>query len=307
VTNEEAERLLALARAADLAGPETPQWVERLTSERPRLAEAVRFFSGHGRHEEAAEIGANVWRLWLFSGEAAAGREFLAAALDGGELRPSRARALALYGDGVLAFRAGAQRESHARNEAALEAARAVGDREVEALALVGLSRVALRDGDYARVRELAQQARELVRDLDPSADVAPLHLEAAGTRLAGELDAAARLYEESLDLNRRLGDSRMVAVELHNLGHVELHRGNEDTADRCFAECAELRNADDPYDTAMTDLNRAAISFARGDVERARGLLHDVEAALSRAGIVLDPDDAYEVDWLQARLQRQP
>jgi hypothetical protein len=216
VTNEEAERLLTLARIADLAGPASAQWVERLTPERPRLAEAVRLFGAQGRHEEAAELGASVWRLWLFSGEIAEARELLAAALDDGEQRPSRARALALYGDGVLAFRAGQQSESRARNEAALETARAVGDPEVEALALVGLSRVALRDGDYVHVRELAQQARGLARDLDPTADVALLHLEAAGTRLAGDLDRAVGLYVESLALNRRLGGDRMVAVELY-------------------------------------------------------------------------------------------
>jgi tetratricopeptide (TPR) repeat protein len=294
VTHDEAERLLELARAADL---------ERLGAQTTRLFEAVRFLQANSRNEEAAEIAANVRRLWLFSGDLAAGREFLAAVLDDPASQPSRARALALYGDGVLAFRAGAQRESQARNDAALEIARTVGDREAEALALVGLSRVALRDGDYARVRTLAAQARDLVRDLEPSADVAPLHLQAAGTRLAGDLDSAARLYEESLDLNRRLGDKRMVAVELHNLGHVELHRGDVARAERCFAECDALRNPGDPYDTAMTSLNRAAISFARGDVARAHDLLRNVETTLGAAGIVLDPDDAYEVDWLRAGL----
>jgi hypothetical protein len=43
---------------------------------------------------------------------------------------------------------------------------------------------------------------------------VVPLHLLAAGTRLAGHLDQAAELYAESLELNRRLGDRRMVGVE---------------------------------------------------------------------------------------------
>ena len=94
-----------------------------------------------------------------------------------------------------------------------------------------------------------------------------------------------------------------MVAVELHNLGHVELHRGDVAGAERCFAECDALRNPGDPYDTAMTSLNRAAINFARGDVAPAHELLRNVETTLGAAGIVLDPDDAYEVDWLRAAL----
>jgi hypothetical protein len=291
---EEAERLLALAREGDL---------ERLRPEQDSLEDAVRFFVASGRDEEAVELAAGVWRLWHVSGDAAGGRRFLAAALEGGGA-PSRARALALYGDGLLAFREGAQEESQARNEAALAAARAAGDREAESLALVGLSRVALRNGDYDRVRSLAREARELVRDAGPEADVAPLHLLAAGTRLAGDYDHAAELYAESLELNRRLGAGRMVAMELHNMGHVELHRGDLAAAERCFAECDELRNVDDPYEAAMTHLNQAAVACVRGERERAAELLHRTEATLAAAGIVLDPDDAFEVEWLRERLE---
>lgn len=303
MTRKEAERLLVLAREAKLVGSDAPSWVERLAPRREELVEAARFLAENGEEEAAAELAANVWRLWLLSGDVAGGRRLLAAALDVGEGRPSRARALALYGDGALAFRAGAQSESQHRNEAALEAAHAVGDREAQALALVGLSRVAFRDGDYARVRVLATEARELARDLDAAAGAAPLHMLAAGTRLAGDYDEAIELYTESLELNRRLGNSRLVGMELHNIGHVELHRGNVDAAERCFAECAEVRNPDDLYESAMTHLNNAALAFVRDDRERAAELLGRAQSQLDGAGIVLDPDDAFEVEWLHDRL----
>jgi len=303
MTHEEAERLLALAREADFLGPDAASWVERLAPERENLLEAVRFLAENGEEESAAELAGNVWRLWSSTGDVAGGRRLLAAALDVGDARPSRARALALYGDGLLAFRAGAQSESLERNQAALEAARVVGDREAEALAHVGLSRVAFRDGDFARVRSLAAEARELTRDLDDDAGVMPLHMLAAGTRLAGELDDAIELYTESLELNRRLGDTGMVGIELHNIGHVELHRGNVDAAERCFAECAQLRRDGNPYDTAMTHLNDAALAFQRGNQPRASELLARTGSTLDAAGIVLDPDDAFEVDWLRERL----
>lgn len=305
--SEEAERLLALAREAKLVGADATTWAERLAPERERLIEAARFLAEQGEEEAAVELAANVWRLWLLSGDVHGGRRLLAAALDVGEGRPSRMRALALYGDGLLAFRAGAQAESQARNDAALEAARAVGDREAEALALVGLSRVAFRDGDYARVRSLAAEACELTHDLDAAAGVAPLHMLAAGTRLAGDHDAAVELYTESLALNRQLGDKRMVAIELHNIGHVELHRGNATGAERCFAEWAGLRTPGDPYDAAMTQLNRAALAFAEGDRELSAEQLRRAQSTLDEAGLVLDPDDAFEVDWLQGRLDSLP
>jgi tetratricopeptide (TPR) repeat protein len=304
MTREEAERLLSLARASALLGPDARAWIERHVPERDGIVEATRRLAEGGRETEAAELAANTWRLWLVSGDIAGGRDLLAIALDGDDVPPSSARALALYGDGLLAFRQGAQDESCRRNEAALETARAVGDHDAEALALVGLSRVAFRDGDNGRVRSLALQARELVRDSEPAADVAPLHMLAAGTRLSGELDAAVALYEESLELNRSLGDERMVAIELHNIGHVELHRGNAEEAAGRFAESAELRSPDDPYDVAMEDLNAAALAYAAGEGERARELLRTAESTLAKAGIALDPDDAFEVDWLRRRVE---
>lgn len=303
MTREEAHRLLGLAREAELVGPEAARWAERLSPEREGFVEAARFLAENGEEEAAAELAANVWRLWLRSGDVSGGRQLLAAALDVGKGSPSRYRALALYGDGSLAFRAGAQTESRDRNEEALEVARAVGDLEAESLALVGLSRVAFREGDYAGVRSLAAEARELVRDLDAAAGAAPLHMLAAGTRLAGEHDEAIELYTESLELSRRRADSRMVGMELHNIGHVELHRGNVDAAEKCFVERADLIDQDDPYEEAMTYLNQAALASVRGDREGAAYLLLRTESTLDAAEIVLDPDDAFEVDWLRDRL----
>jgi tetratricopeptide (TPR) repeat protein len=272
-------------------------------AERERVAAEVRGLVEQGDRDGAADLLATHWRLWLVSGEVTEGRRLLAEVLDSGEPQQTRARALALYADGVLAFRQGSQEESRERNEAALEVARAAGDREAAALALVGLARVAFREGDYDRVRALAASARDLTQDLDPAAGAAPLHLLAAGTRLAGDYDEAVRLYTESLELNRGLGDKRVVAMEHHNLGHVELHRGNADAAAQHFAEADELRDPGDPYDRAMAALNRAALAVTGGERDRTDELLREVEATLAEAGITLDPDDAYEVDWLRARL----
>jgi len=302
MTSAEAERLLALSREADFLGPDAAGWVERLSPERGALEEAVRRFAGSGDAEKACELATNVWRLWFMTGDVDDGRALLATALaaDG---PASRSRVRALYADGVLAFREGNQSESKERNEAALADAQEIGDDEGRSLALVGLSRVALRDGDYGRVRALSAEARDLARPFGAGAEAMPLHLLAAGTRLDGELDAAVELYEESLELNRGCGDSMMVAMELHNLGHVEVRRGNLDAAKRHFAECTSLRSGQNPYDVAMSDLNTGALAVADGDRAAARELLSRAEQTLAEAGIVLDPDDQSEVDWLRERL----
>src|SRR5437588_4043840 len=129
MTREEAERLLSLAREARFIGPDAPVWTERLASKREEFVEAARFLTSNGEEEAAADLAANVWRLWFLVGDVAGGRRLLAAVLDVGWAPASRSRALALYGDGVLAFRAREQAESEGRHGQALEAARAVGDR----------------------------------------------------------------------------------------------------------------------------------------------------------------------------------
>jgi tetratricopeptide (TPR) repeat protein len=195
--------------------------------------------------------------------------------------------------------------ESRLRSEEAVRIGQAIGDKEVEALGLVGLSRVALRSGDYERVKSLASQALALTEKLDPPARVWPLHLLAAGTRLAGQYDAAAELYRKSLDLNRSLHNKGLVATELHNLGHVQIHRGDLAEAERCFQERVPLVNESEPYDRAMLQLNRAALACFRKDLGPARQFINQTKSTLEAAGIVLDPDDAFEVSWLEEQLAK--
>jgi hypothetical protein len=180
--------------------------VKRLAPQREEFVEAVRSLVNNGEDETAAELAANIWRVWLISGDIAGGRQLLTAALDVGRQQPSGARALALYGDELLAFRAGAMADPQARNQQTLEEARAIEDPRAEALALVGLSRVAFRNANYPRVRALASQAREIARDLDPDARLAPLHMLAAATRLDGDYDHAVELYAEEPGIKPKPG-----------------------------------------------------------------------------------------------------
>jgi tetratricopeptide (TPR) repeat protein len=311
VTRSEAERLLSLSREARWTFPSSSgkplddsaraePWIERLLAERESLLEAVRQLLDAGEVESATELAANAWRVWMVARDIDGGRRFLAAVLDA--RGAPRDRALALYGDGLFAFWQGAAEQARERNEAALVAAEESGDAEALALAHLGLSRVALEDGDHERARAEAVQARELASDLGPTMGQAPLHMHAQAARQAGDFDEAAALFEQSLELNRRVGDTGMVDVELHNLGSVELRRGNVDQAERYFAECREL-DSDDPYVVALTAFHDAAIALGRGARERATTLFERGETVLGEAGIDLFTDDRADVEWLRNRL----
>jgi tetratricopeptide (TPR) repeat protein len=310
VTADEAGRLLELSRRSRWRYPSsagTPvrvaddTWVEALLAEQQAFAAAARFLVEQGEQGDATELAANVWRLWMVSHDVAGGRALLAPVL-GGNGEPTRARALALYGDSLFAFWQGDEDGSRRSSEEALAAARAAADSEALALAHLALSRVAFGEGNYERARDLAALAREHAQGLEPALGQAPLHAHAQGTRMTSDYDRAGELLEESLALNRRIGDAGMIAVELHNLGHVELHRGNVDAAERHFGELAQLGLGDDPYGHVLELLNEAALALARdGGTARPRELLARIDAILVESATQLAPDDHFEVDELRA------
>lgn len=311
---ETVDELLTLARQARWTfptssgrpvPPSAPSWAVRMVDERNALTDAARQLVGRGEHALAMELAARTWRAWILSRDDAGGRKFLSVVLEHGANAPSKHRALALYGDALFAFRLNDLPASRARSAAALEVAKAVGDREAEGLALLGLSRVDLSEGRNHDARDHAATSRALLRELAAEYGQAPLHMLAQATRLVGTVEDASKLFEESLELNRRLGDRGMVLVELHNLGHVELARGNVDKAERCFTESAALATDNDSYDRAMQLFNRAAVAFARGDRPQAKTLLGEMHDVLARANLTLATDDARDLDALERQVGR--
>jgi hypothetical protein len=167
VTTDEASRLLELSREAPWRYPSSAGspvradedvWVEPLLAEQEAFAAVARLLVEQGDQEEATELAANVWRLWMVSRDVEGGRVFLPPVLDrAGE--PTRARALALYGDALFAFWHGDHEGSRRRSEEALAAATAAADAEALALAHLALSRVAFGESEFERARELAMRA----------------------------------------------------------------------------------------------------------------------------------------------------
>jgi tetratricopeptide (TPR) repeat protein len=248
-------------------------------------------------HEAAAN-----WRRWFDAGDFELGLARVREALDAsaGE-EPSVERVRVLYGAHLLAFRLGEPSREYAQQ--ALDLARGLGDVRGECDGLTGLARSALRDGEYDEVARYAADGVRKAREAgDLAAEGSPLHLQAAGVRLSGDYDRARDLYLESLALGDRLGDERRKQMEFHNLGWVELHRGDVEAAERMFAE-RDARSGLDAYGDAWHDLNRAALALARGDRDGATARFDTGQQKLVELGVALDPDDQSELDWLTRQL----
>jgi tetratricopeptide (TPR) repeat protein len=204
-----------------------------------------------------------------------------------------------LYQQGLEAFRKGDNERSRELNDRSLALAREADDAPAVVDALMGLARVALRDEDLARVHALAAEAREVATEhgLAGRPVALPLHLDAEATRMSGDLAGARALYEESIALNRRLGDERGVALEQANLAWVAINEGRIDEAEALVRASLDSGHTEEPYLQAFCSIALARCAGERGDRNRARELLTGADEQLAAAGLVLDPTDKPEYE----------
>ena len=210
-----------------------------------------------------------------------------------------------LYDEALTAFRVGKTTEARQLSELALERARADRSAAAEVDALCMLARVALREGKFERVAATAEEAAVVARNAGESKlQRMPLHMQAAAARMLHDYASARRLYLESIHLNTSLGDERMVTAELRNLAYVELHDGQRERATELFGRAkAGARRLHFDALTPYLISDAAAVAYADGDPERAARLLGAAQSAFSAAQQVPNPDDAAELDWLNAKL----
>jgi len=268
-----------------------------------RTAHAFRDFAQpYDRPVTTLQEAAAHWREWFDRGDFDEGAARVHEALnEPGADEPSIDRVRVLYGAHLLAFRRGEPSVTYAQE--CVDLARKLGDVRGECDGLTGLAREALRAGNYGKVAEYASEGLRKARaGGDRAAEGSPLHLYAAGARLSGDYDRARELYLESVALGDELGDERRKQTEFHNLGWVELHRGDVEAAERMFAE-RDARSGLDAMGDAWTELNRAAVALAHGRREDGARLFEAGKRRLDELGAALDPDDQFEFDWVSAQL----
>jgi tetratricopeptide (TPR) repeat protein len=199
------------------------------------------------------------------------------------------------YQEGLAAFRRGDNDECRRLSQLALGEASADGDRRVQALAHVGLSRAAFRDGEYAGGLEHAERARVCASAAGaPREHMMGLHMRAEILRAQARYEDALAVYRELLELDQKSGDAPALAMEHYNLASVLLQLDALDEAELHLERSHELSAADDdqfPY----TMLGWAGLFARRGDVGLAGQVMGAVNGVFDAAGEVLDPAEALE------------
>jgi ATP/maltotriose-dependent transcriptional regulator MalT len=310
---DQATNLLALSRQVrwDFPTSQGPpvkdmsdKGIQEMIENRESFVDAPIFLADNGETEKAAELAANIWRLWIIIGDSDSGRQFVDRILDKTSKKISRVRALVLYGAGVMAFRQGELEESKKRNQEALVIGEKTRDAEASGLAHLGMSRIAFEEGSFESALTHAVKARELLGGMAPGFGQAPLFMHAQSVRMLRDYDGAAQLFRQSVDLNRHLGDPGMISAELINLSRVEIHRGNAGIAEECYNEAEKIAGSSGPYDESMNLFNKAAVALLRGDRAYARALLAKSKTRLKESGAQPAPDDKFDMDWLTEKLR---
>jgi non-specific serine/threonine protein kinase len=194
----------------------------------------------------------------------------------------------------VMQFRCGETESCRTTSHEALALARAAGDPVTTTGALCSLARVGLRTQDFALVQRVCSEAMSVADAAQrPELQRLPLHCLAEGTRLSGDLAGARPLYQQSIDLNLRLGNDAMVAMERSNLAALETADGNPAVARELLRlSLTALRGLGDRYLLPYALLNMAGVILSEGDAHRAARLLAAADAMFQASGAAIDPAD---------------
>ena len=197
------------------------------------LSVELRCLEDLSRDEQALWREAHVWAgqlgVWFDRGGVARAARWLTAALNLGIRVGDRAdmRTWLDFQLASAARRAGFLEQSLAWSDRAADRARAHGESDLEALAMLGAGKAALGLGDTdVEPRLEAARARALEAGLAYPALVAGQDL-CIAKRLAGRMDEAARCYREAIGESQRLEEWADLATAQSNLANALVTQGD--------------------------------------------------------------------------------
>ena len=286
---------LALAdrRTDEPWGPRRRAWLERLDDEHDNMRVALELCAADpGGAEAELRIAGGIWSFWHYRGHYAEGRRWLEGALARREEAPPEARAEALHGAAVLAWRQGDYDRAEQFGEMLLSLGREQSDTRSTANALTSLGLVAMRrDGDFGRATAIFEEALPLAREHRDRFRTGLLLAQIGlAARYQGDYDRAAALLDEGL-AEWKAG-SLDLGWLLRLQGHVSLERGDLERAEALYAESLHRRAGMQSYVVVECLEGLAGVAAGRGQHERAGRLWGAADAERDTLG---SPRPAWE------------
>lgn len=293
---------LELAERAEpeLTGPDQQGWFARLEADHANLRSALEWSLEHGPRDSALRMAGALVVFWRVRGHFAEGRELLDAAVAASDDAVPGLRAKALWGAGFLALMGGDVEGAIPSLEESLSVARAAGDVQGCARALLILGN-ARQYGEDPALMGLLEESAELARRAGDSWCLAHA-LGVAGFEHArhGEFPAARELFEECLAVARQAQDQQSLRIGLIGLGSVAVRQGDYPLAESLLEEAASVAaELGDDYSRATALQYLGELTIGRGDYTGARVLLDEALALMPEVG---PAEGVFELRLLLAR-----
>jgi predicted ATPase/class 3 adenylate cyclase len=282
---------LAQEAAPALAGHGQGDWMRRLDPEWENLRASAAHLADEGRADDVLRLG--VWLQWFAMGKGHTDvLTWLRNGVDPAAPRPDLLYAEALIAVGwltgmLLRLDVGARAFAGQCAEQALAIARKLGDRRLEARALLVTGSVAYFHGDKARLRQLGRDGVAIARELGD------VHLQGellACLTIGGTDEENRRVRLEALDCFRQSGDDMSAAMEMHQLSALDVKAGQLDVARAHLTEAiamAEKLGAEAFLYFMRTDF--AVLLLLLGQPEEAAPLIRRCLLMARRIGLHLD------------------
>jgi predicted ATPase len=228
--------------AEQAARTDRRDWLDRLAQERGNIRLALERLLRAGATDEALRVAIAFASALPWDAHAHEVRGWLAQALAAPAPPPPVRRAAGLYWDGMLALSQGSFDDARAELEEALAVAREAREAAVEAAALAALGRRAVLVADPA-ADALCDAAVHAAREVgDPILVADALLAEAGACERAAEWEHADRLAGEALELYRVAGDPYGAATALAEQGWYAMVHERLEESEQLLGEALDLR-----------------------------------------------------------------
>ncbi len=275
-----------------LRGPNADAAMARLEASYPDLVKAIELLLTGGRVDDAIRLASTLVPFWMATKRIAEGDGWFTRALGAGGASDA-ARASALHEQGYLIFWAGQYDRSARLSNEAVALGRTVGDMTVVSLALGVLARIAL-ETDLDEAKRLLREAIAVTEGTDDTRGrSSAMHVLGVALQMSGELEEARKVMSDRIAIGRATGNDFLIEVESGNLSMVERQLGNLERAEALARESLDLvTRRRDELAIPWTVNGLAAVTAARGDLDRAAVLVGFAEAGIERAGGEWPPDE---------------
>lgn len=259
----------AEAAEPQVRGLDQDAWISRFRQEHENLIAALSWCSeGAIDAQSGLRLAAATNFYWIWNGVVDGYRLTLAALAHDVRAADTPARVGALRAAACLSLFRGRYDESLDHAQAALAAARRIGEPQLLARALDGVGSALNTAGRLDEALQCREEALALTRQLGDARWLsARLNGLAESRRSAGQLDEAEAHYREALAVAREQGGRLGIVVVLDNLIRVQVAKGRPELARPLALECLPLVRGQ----KIGVDLLEAAVGLAACMAEHER------------------------------------